>query len=72
MIDDLAPLRHSLVETGRSCVHPDHRDTVTAIRDMTQTVTDQFSGMVQAVEDHTQSMSDAAKWGRAMPYASDQ
>jgi len=25
MIDDLAPLRRSLVETGRSCVHPDHR-----------------------------------------------
>jgi Putative hemolysin len=26
VIDDLAPLRPSLVETGRSCVHPDHRD----------------------------------------------
>lgn len=25
-IDALAPLRSSLVETGRSCVHPDHRD----------------------------------------------
>jgi putative hemolysin len=25
MIDELAPLRRSLVETGRSCVHPDHR-----------------------------------------------
>jgi putative hemolysin len=25
-MDDLAPLRPSLVETGRSCVHPDHRD----------------------------------------------
>jgi putative hemolysin len=25
-IDELAPLRSSLVETGRSCVHPDHRD----------------------------------------------
>jgi len=25
-IDALAPLRASLVETGRSCVHPDHRD----------------------------------------------
>lgn len=25
-IDALAPLRPSLVETGRSCVHPDHRD----------------------------------------------
>jgi len=25
-IDELAPLRPSLVETGRSCVHPDHRD----------------------------------------------
>ena len=24
MIDELAPLRRSLVETGRSCVHPDH------------------------------------------------
>lgn len=25
-LDALAPLRPSLVETGRSCVHPDHRD----------------------------------------------
>ncbi|MBW0112971.1 GNAT family N-acetyltransferase [Pseudonocardia sp. KRD-182] len=25
-LDALAPLRDSLVETGRSCVHPDHRD----------------------------------------------
>jgi putative hemolysin len=25
VIDELAPLRRSLVETGRSCVHPDHR-----------------------------------------------
>ncbi len=25
VVDDLAPLRRSLVETGRSCVHPDHR-----------------------------------------------
>jgi putative hemolysin len=25
-IDEIAPLRPSLVETGRSCVHPDHRD----------------------------------------------
>jgi putative hemolysin len=26
VLDELGPLRHSLVETGRSCVHPDHRD----------------------------------------------
>ena len=26
VLDELAPLRPSLVETGRSCVHPDHRD----------------------------------------------
>ncbi len=26
MLDELAPLRPSLVETGRSCVHPDHRN----------------------------------------------
>lgn len=26
VIDALAPLRPQLVETGRSCVHPDHRD----------------------------------------------
>jgi putative hemolysin len=26
VIDALAPLRSSLVETGRSCVHPEHRD----------------------------------------------
>jgi putative hemolysin len=25
VIDELAPLRRSLVETGRSCMHPDHR-----------------------------------------------
>jgi putative hemolysin len=25
-LEDLAPIRPSLVETGRSCVHPDHRD----------------------------------------------
>ena len=25
VIDDLAPLRRSLLETGRSCVHRDHR-----------------------------------------------
>lgn len=25
VVDELAPLRRSLVETGRSCVHPDHR-----------------------------------------------
>ena len=25
VLDELAPLRSSLVETGRSCVHPDHR-----------------------------------------------
>jgi hypothetical protein len=25
VIDELAPLRRSLVETGRSCVHPAHR-----------------------------------------------
>ena len=25
-LDALAPLRSSMVETGRSCVHPDHRD----------------------------------------------
>jgi putative hemolysin len=26
VLDELAPLRSSLVETGRSCVHPDHRN----------------------------------------------
>jgi putative hemolysin len=26
VLDELAPLRPSLVETGRSCVHPDHRN----------------------------------------------